>query len=63
MIDNLHISFEENGLTLNISVPTKDDNLPYNLAEAFIKVIDSSNANINITLEQLIDNYGYTREE
>lgn len=45
MIDNLTINFECNGITHTLSVPTRDENLPYNLATAFTEIIKQSDAN------------------
>lgn len=57
MIDNLTITFESNGITHTLSVPTKDENLPYNLATAFIEVINQSEANANIVVNDLKDEF------
>jgi len=63
MIRDLSINFEYEGLQHFIKVPTEDENLPYNLAEAFKEVIDKSDANFNIIIEQLIGNFDYKPEE
>ena len=53
MIDNLIINFESNGITHTLNVPTRDDNLPDNLATAFIELINQSEANANIVINDL----------
>ena len=53
MIDNLTITFKSNGITHTLNVPTRDDNLPDNLATAFIEVINQSEANANIVINDL----------
>lgn len=53
MIDNLTITFESNGITHTLDVPTKDENLPYNLATAFAEVIKHSDANAGMVIEEL----------
>lgn len=53
MIDNLTINFECNGITHILSVPTRDENLPYNLATAFAEVIKHSDANAGMVIEEL----------
>lgn len=59
MISDLSINFEYEGLQYFIKVPSEDCNLSYNLAEAFEEVIKKSNANSDIVIEQLIQNFGY----
>lgn len=59
MISDLSINFECEGLQYFIKVPSEDCNLSYNLAEAFEEVIKKSNANSDIVIEQLIQNFGY----
>lgn len=57
MIDNLTINFESNGITHTLSIPTRDENLPYNLATAFIEVINQSEANADIVINDLKDEF------
>ena len=57
MIDNLTINFESNGITHTLNVPTRDENLPDNLATAFIEVINQSEANANIVVNDLKDEF------
>ena len=57
-IDNIKISYSLNGINVTLSL-IDTDNLPYDLAEMFIKVIDDSNANAEIVVEELISNYDY----
>lgn len=59
MIRDLSINFEDEGLQYFIKVPSEDDNLPYNLAEAFKEVIEKSNANSEMVLDELITYFGY----
>lgn len=59
MISDLSINYECGGLQYFIKVPSDDNNLPYNLAEAFEEVIKKSNANADIVIEQLIESFGY----
>lgn len=59
MISNLSINYECAGLKYFIKVPSEDNNLPYNLAEAFEEVIKKSNANSDMVIEQLIQNFDY----
>ena len=53
MIDNLTITFESNGITHTLNVPTTDENLPYNLATTFIEVIKQSDANADTVINDL----------
>lgn len=59
MIRDLSINFEYEGLQHFIKVPTEDENLPYNLAEAFKEVITKSNANSEMVIDQLTEYFGY----
>lgn len=63
MITDLSINYEYEGLQYFIKVPSDDNNLPYNLAEAFREVIEKSNANSDIVIEQLIQNFGYVTKK
>lgn len=57
MIDNLAISFERDGITHTLNVPTRDENLPYNLATAFAEIIKQSDANADIVINDLKDTF------
>ena len=59
MISDLSINYECAGLQYFIKVPSYDNNLPDNLAEAFEEVIKKSNANADMVIEQLIQNFDY----
>lgn len=63
MISDLSINYECAGLQYFIKVPSEDNNLPYNLAEAFEEVIKKSNANADMVIEQLIQNFGYVTKD
>ena len=63
MITDLSINYECGGLQYFIKVPSDDNNLPYNLAEAFREVIEKSNANADIVLKQLIESFGYVTKD
>ena len=54
MIDNLTINFESNGITHTLDVPTRDENLPYNLETAFTEIIKQSDANIEMVISNLM---------
>ncbi len=53
MIDTLTITFTQMGLTYTIDIPTEGNNLPYDLAQAFMEIIRKSGANEQIVMEQL----------
>lgn len=59
MIDNLTITFESNGITHTLSVPTRDENLPYNLATAFTEIIKQSDANSEMVIDNLVTEFDY----
>lgn len=62
MIRYLSINFEDEGLQYCIKVPSEDDNLPWNLAEAFREVLRKANVNTDIVIKQLIEEFGYDKE-
>ena len=55
MIDNLKISYTLGGnISVTLSTGTGfDDNLPYNLASLFARVIDDSSANAEMVIDNL----------
>ena len=59
MIQEISIKIKSGGLTHTIQLDTDiDSNLPYDLADAFIEVIRMTNANPDMVVEQLINEYG-----
>lgn len=63
MIDEISINIKRGGLTHTIQLDTDmDSNLPYDLAEAFIEVIRMTNANPDMVVEQLINEYGLQKD-
>ena len=56
MIRNLTISYYVDNVKVKLYTETDDDNVPYNLADIFARVVKDSNANEEILLEQLKDN-------
>lgn len=57
MFSNLTIQYDQNGVitTLSVREDGVNDNLPYQLADMFLKVIRESNANPDIIMENLHD--------
>ena len=60
MIQYLNINYDDGGVEVTLSVKM-DDNLPYNLAEAFARVIKDSYANPEIIVEQLQNEFEIDR--
>lgn len=58
MIRNLTISYYVDNVKVKLYTETDDDNVPYNLADIFARVVKDSNANEEILLEQMKDNLG-----
>ena len=58
MIRNLTISYYVDNVEVKLYTETEDENLPYNIADIFARVVKDSNANEEILLEQLKDNLG-----
>lgn len=63
MIDNLTISFERDGISHTLSIPTRDENLPYNLATAFTEIIKQSDANDEMVIDNLGEKFSYYKED
>lgn len=60
MTNNLTISYVNNGIETTLTI--KDDhydNMPYNLADMFEKVIRDTNANPQIVIENLKNAFEY----
>ena len=62
MIHDFNIYYRKGNIQLHLNTPTDDDNVPYNIAEVFTKIIEDSNANPDIVIEELINNFGYKGE-
>lgn len=63
MIQEISINIKNGSLTHTIQLDTDmDSNLPYDLAEAFIEVIRMTNANPDMVVEQLINEYGLQKD-
>ena len=62
MIEKLKISYEQDGnLSVTLSVETgRDDNLPYNLAQIFAKVMKDSSVNTDLVIEQLKEEFDFS---
>lgn len=63
MIQDISIKIKNGSLMHTIQLDTDmDSNLPYDLAEAFIEVIRMTNANPDMVVEQLINEYGLQKD-
>lgn len=62
MTDYISVNYEKGGVKVNLSVDC-DDNLPYNLAELFRRIIEDSNANPQLVFQQLSYDYPIKWEE
>ena len=60
MIQNLKISYICNGIEITLTIKDNySDNMPYNLADMFEKVIRESNANPQTVIENLKSAFEY----
>ena len=60
MFSDLIISYISNGIKTNLTIEDEHyDNLPYNLADMFAKVIRESDANPQIVIENLKNAFEY----
>ena len=59
MIDNLKIHYTQENVhyTLEIDTDFDNNNLPYDIASAMIRVIKDSNANYNIVINELKNHF------
>ena len=62
MIQDLTITYVCNGIETTLTIKDEHyDNMPYNLAEIFAKVIRDSDANAQIVIERLKNTFGDER--
>lgn len=58
MVDNIKISYRSNGVITTMELADEwSDNLPYILADMFRKLIEDTNANPEIVIQELKDNF------
>lgn len=62
MMHDFNIYYRKGNIQFHLNTPTDVDNIPYNLAEVFAKIIEDSDANPDIVIEELIENFGYKSE-
>lgn len=60
---DITISFLYGGVSYTLTVDGSGDNLPYNLADAFCEVIEKSDANHEIVIEQMKEQMPMPAEE
>ena len=54
MIENLNVNYIMNGVKVTLSInDCCYDNLPYNLADMFVKVINDTNVNPSTIIDEL----------
>lgn len=59
MIEDLTIRYVSNGIETTLTIRDEHyDNMPYNLADMFVKVIRESDANPHIVIERLKNTFG-----
>ena len=62
MIEDLTIRYVCNGIETTLTIKDEHyDNMPYNLADIFAKVIRDSDANAQIVIERLKNTFGDER--
>ena len=60
MIENLTVTYVCNGIETTLTIKDEYyDNLPYNLADIFAKVIRESDANAQVVIENLKSAFEY----
>ena len=61
-IENLKASYKMDGINVELFVDKKidmDSNLPYDLANLFAKIMNDSQVNTDMVIENLINEFGY----
>lgn len=59
-IENLKASYKMDGINVELSVDIDmDSNLPYDLASLFAKIMNDSQVNTDMVIENLINEFGY----
>ena len=55
MIDKINISYIVDGIEVNLSIPQEEveQNLPYNLANMFSRLVKDTNANPALVIEDM----------
>lgn len=55
MIDKINISYIVDGIKVNLSIPQEEvtENLPYNLANMFSRLVKDTNANPALVIEDI----------
>lgn len=67
MIYDVTVKFDHNGIEHTLALPNDtlgdSDNLPFNIAEMVKQLIHFSDANPDIIIKDLIDEYDYKEED
>ena len=59
MIHDFSVSYRIGNTRMDLSTQTDDENTPYNLAEVFAKIMKDSDANTDMIISELIEEFGY----
>lgn len=59
MIRDITLTFCEGNISYSMRLPELSDNIPYDLADMFAELIRKTNANENMVIENLMDEFGY----
>lgn len=59
MIHDFSVSYRIGNTRTDLSTPTDDENTPYNLAEVFAKIMKDSDANTDMVISELIEEFDY----
>ena len=59
MIHDFSVSYRIGNTRMDLSTLTDDENTPYNLAEVFAKIMKDSDANTDVVISELIEEFGY----
>lgn len=58
VIDNLKVTYRTEAINISLSPSDVYENIPYDLATIFSRIIKDSDANSDIVIEQLIEEFG-----
>lgn len=58
MIEYLNVSYIDGGINVMLSIDVNDGKISYNLADLFTRIINDTNANEDIVIKKIKENFG-----
>lgn len=57
MIEYLNVSYTDGGINVMLSIDVNDGKICYNLADLFTRIINDTNANEDIVIKKIKENF------